>query len=133
MLLQGKVDESFPTKDEDHYLQFVPVKIKYQDNLQGKVKPFFTDCIQSQKDELTCDLRGRPLNGKVTQLTDYNVAIVKLPNNLNSKSEENLSCHTVAKCEKMTVWNYDMPHGKGNDVLSRGRLYARLAKVAHSD
>ena len=133
MLLQGKVDESVSTKDEDHYLQFVPVKIKYQDNLQGKVNPFFTDCIQSKKDELTCDLRGRPLNGKVTQLTDYDVAIVKLPNNLNSKSEENSSCHTVAKCEKMTVWNYDMPHGKGNDVLSRGRLYARLAEVAHSD
>ena len=133
MLLQGKVNESIPTKVKDHYLQFVPVKIKYQGNLQGKVKPFFTDSIQKQKDELTCDLRGRPLDGKVTELRDYNVAIVKLPNTLNSKSEESSCCHTVAKCDKMTVWNYDMPHSKGNDVLSRGQLYARLAKVVHSD
>ena len=50
MLLQGKVNESIPTKVKDHYLQFVPVKIKYQDNLQGKVKPFFTDSIQMKKD-----------------------------------------------------------------------------------
>ena len=133
MLLQGKVDESVPIKDEDHYLQFVPVKIKYQDNLQGKVKPFFTDCIENKNDNLTCNIRGRPLDGKVTELEEFNAAIVKLPNKPNNKANETLSCLTISTCDKMTVWNYDMPHGKGNDMLSRGLLYARLSKVAHSE
>ena len=133
MLLKGKIDETATANAEPHYLQFVPVKIKNQDNLQGKVKPFFTDKIKDQNGELTCNLRGRPLDGKVSKLTDFNVAIVKLPNNLSMKLEEDSSCHTVATSNQMTVWNYDLPHGKGNgnDMLSRGLLYAQLAEVAH--
>ena len=133
MLLEGKIDETTSSKSEEHYLQCVPVKIKYQDNLQGKVKPFFTDCIENKNDNLTCNIRGRPLDGKVTELEEFNAAIVKLPNKPNNKANETLSCHTVSTCDKMTVWNYDMPHGKGNDMLSRGLLYARLSKVAHSE
>ena len=36
-------------------------------------------------------------------------------------------------CEKITVWNYDLPSDKGTDPLSKALLYANLAKVLHSE
>ena len=77
--------------------------------------------------EVPHSLRGRPLNGRISKLEDFQVAVVKLPKSMNDES----TCHTVSTCDKLTIWNYDLPHGKGDDPLSRGLTYSLLAKIVH--
>ncbi len=135
----GKVNAT-TVKADDHYLQFVPVKMK-DGVADAKVKPFFTDCIQEKSEgELSTVLRGRPLDGKVIALDNFKAAIVKVPNSASgafkhgdSSEEGDIECHTISSCNKITVWNYDMPHAKGQDPLSRGLAYAELARIAHDE
>lgn len=135
MLLKGSLNGA--TKpDEEHYLQSIPVKIKNQESITANVKPYFTDFIKEENGgQLTCSLRGRPLNGKVSKLEDFNVAVVKVPNSacgLSSQGDDDVkevACHTLAVSDKITTWNYDL--STDNDLVDRGLLYARLAKTAH--
>ena len=131
-MLRGQIGD-LEIEDESHYLQSVPVKIKNQETCQGNVKPYFTNFIKDEGGELTNVLRGRPLNGKVTELEDFKIAVMKVPSHsqVGDESEE-VTCRTASVCKKMTVWNYDLPHGQGNDVLSKGLFYAQMSKIIHS-
>ena len=133
---------------QDHYLQFIPAKIHFND--KANIKPFFNDYILNKDGELSSVLRGRPLNGKIVEFKDHKAVIMKVPNTSNQikadlmededmsgedgdNSHETVECRTMAKCDKMTVWNYDLPSDKGTDPVSKALLYANLAKILHSE
>ena len=131
--------------EKDHYLQFIPAKIHFND--KAKIKPFFNDYIIEKDNELSSVLRGRPLNGKLVEMQDQNAVVLKVPNasnqiradlieddEMNGHSSSNeIECRTMNVCEKITVWNYDLPSDKGTDPLSKALLYANLAKVLNSE
>ena len=55
-------NNDLPTKNEKHFVQFVPAKIGY--NGPEKIKPYFTEFIKENSDgTYSTALRGRPLTG----------------------------------------------------------------------
>ena len=130
--------------EKDHYLQFIPAKVHFND--KANIKPFFNDYIIEKDNELSSVLRGRSLNGKLVEMQDQNAVVLKVPNasnqiradlieddEMNGHSSNEIECRTMNVCEKITVWNYDLPSDKGTDPLSKALLYANLAKVLHSE
>jgi len=119
---------------EPHFLQFVPAKIKSNDE-KAKVKPFFNDYISENKDngQLTTILRGRPFNGKVRDLGSFKAAIMKMPKSANTVEDDEITSHPIGVCDKMTVWNYDLPSDKGTDPLSKALTYAHMASIMNKD
>ena len=147
--LENPIVPKESTEDFPHYLQFLPAKIHSND--KANVKPYFNDYILEKDDgELSCVLRGRPLNGRKVDLEDQKVVVLKVPNAPNQiKSDlmtenddeemndeansNNIECRTMSVNEKITVWNYDLPSDQGTDPLTKASMYMNLAKILHSE
>ena len=147
--LENPIVSKESTEDFPHYLQFLPAKIHSND--KANVKPYFNDYILEKDDgELSCVLRGRPLNGRKVDLEDQKAVILKVPNAPNQiKSDllienddeemsdeansNNIECRTMSVNEKITVWNYDLPSDQGTDPLTKASMYMNLAKILHSE
>ena len=147
--LENPIVSKKSTEDFPHYLQFLPAKIHSND--KTNVKPYFNDYILEKDDgELSCVLRGRPLNGRKVDLQDQKVVVLKVPNAPNQiKSDlmtenddeemndeansNNIECRTMSVNEKITVWNYDLPSDQGTDPLTKASMYMNLAKILHSE
>ena len=147
--LENPIVSKESTEDFPHYLQFLPAKIHSND--KANVKPYFNDYILEKDDgELSCVLRGRPLNGRKVDLEDQKVVVLKVPNAPNQiKSDlmtenddeemndeansNNIECRTMSVNEKITVWNYDLPSDQGTDPLTKASMYMNLAKILHSE
>ena len=146
--LENPIMSKESTEDFPHYLQFLPAKIHSND--KANVKPYFNDYILEKDDgELSCVLRGRPLNGRKVDLDDQKAVVLKVPNapnqiksdllieNDEEMSDEansnNIECRTMSVNEKITVWNYDLPSDQGTDPLTKASMYMNLAKILHSE
>ena len=147
--LENPIVSKESTEDFPHYLQFLPAKIHSND--KANVKPYFNDYILEKEDgELSCVLRGRPLNGRKVDLEDQKAVVLKVPNAPNQiKSDllienddeemsdeansNNIECRTMSVNEKITVWNYDLPSDQGTDPLTKASMYMNLAKILHSE
>ena len=147
--LENPIVSKESTEDFPHYLQFLPAKIHSND--KANVKPYFNDYILEKDDgELSCVLRGRPLNGRKVDLEDQKAVVLKVPNAPNQiKSDllienddeemsdeansNNIECRTMSVNEKITVWNYDLPSDQGTDPLTKASMYMNLAKILHSE
>ena len=146
--LENPIVSKKSTEDFPHYLQFLPAKIHSND--KANVKPYFNDYILEKDDgELSCVLRGRPLNGRKVDLEDQKAVVLKVPNapnqiksdllieNDEEMSDEansnNIECRTMSVNEKITVWNYDLPSDQGTDPLTKASMYMNLAKILHSE
>ena len=148
--LENPIVPKESTEDFQNYLQFLPAKIHSND--KANIKPFFNDYIvENDNGELSCVLRGRPLNGRKVDLDleDQKVVVLKVPNapnqiksdllieNDEEMSDEansnNIECRTMSVNEKITVWNYDLPSDQGTDPLSKASMYMNLAKILHSE
>ena len=146
--LENPIVSKESTEDFPHYLQFLPAKIHSND--KANVKPYFNDYILEKDDgELSCVLRGRPLNGRKVDLDDQKAVVLKVPNapnqiksdllieNDEEMSDEansnNIECRTMSVNEKITVWNYDLPSDQGTDPLTKASMYMNLAKILHSE
>ena len=146
--LENPIVSKESTEDFPHYLQFLPAKIHSND--KANVKPYFNDYILEKDDgELSCVLRGRPLNGRKVDLEDQKAVVLKVPNapnqiksdllieNDEEMSDEansnNIECRTMSVNEKITVWNYDLPSDQGTDPLTKASMYMNLAKILHSE
>ena len=148
--LENPIVSKESTEDFPNYLQFLPAKIHSND--KANVKPFFNDYILKNDDgELSCVLRGRPLNGRKIDLEDQKIVVLKVPNapnqiksdliTENDDDEEmsdepntnNIECRTMSVNEKITVWNYDLPCDQGTDPLTKASMYMNLAKILHSE
>ena len=138
--------EGVEEKNEPHFLQTVPVKVKNESSFQANVKPFFKDYIKpssSEKDNsnLSTIFRGHPLNGQVVELDQKHALVVKLSrggNALNDTDcsemeqdevEDKIQCLTMAKTSKITAWNYDLPGDDSSNTLRKALCFARLADV----